>query len=78
MKWRDSADGRYKVPDLTKGWKVKWLLGGMIFGTIAPLAAFIWYRKKIPNIPTVSKVATKWAVYGFALSIVLYYLLSQI
>lgn len=66
MKYREMVYGnnKYMVPDLTKGWKLKWLAFGFFFSILAPVTATIWYRTRMPNMPTVRKVAVKWSYFG--------------
>lgn len=64
MKWKMTSDGKCMVPVLTKGWKARWFIGGLFLNILATLFAFFLYRKTLPNIPTVAKVAVKWTLYG--------------
>lgn len=75
-------DGRYKVPVLTKNWKAMWFILGMVFQYFAVIYALIFYKLKFRNIPTVSKVATRWAAGGawlmFGILICGYYIFSML
>lgn len=76
MKWKMTSDGRYKMPDLTKGWKTRWLVAGILLGIFAPGFAYFFYSWRMPNIPTVRKVAVKWSLPGALIGMAAQYGLS--
>lgn len=64
MKWKMTSDGKCMIPDLSKNWKTRWFVSGIIFGFYAPLFARFYYKRKMPTFPTVKKVAIKCSVPG--------------
>lgn len=63
MKYRTTQYGR-EVPDLTKGWKVRWFLAGLLLGLYAPGLALFFYSWRMPTFLTVKKVAVKFSLPG--------------
>lgn len=57
-------EGRYKVPKLTKEWKAMWFVLGMFLQYLAVFYAMFYYHRKFRNVPTVAKVARRWAAFG--------------
>lgn len=69
MKYYLAEDGITKIPLLTKGWKARWLVGGLFFGVGAIIIAFFLYRIKFPNLPTLKKIAIIWSLWGILVRI---------
>lgn len=77
MKYYTNEMG-YSIPVLSKGWKAMWLVAGLIANFLAPLFAFFYYPKKLPNFPTVRKVALKFSLIGVVAGIIIRTLLATL
>lgn len=74
MKWKMTSDGKCKIPDLSKTWKARWFIAGVLLGFFAPCFAYFFYGWRMPTFPTVKKVAIKWSLPGAVIGMAMQYL----